>query len=359
MERLYYTFKTNWQWLLIFCCLCSIGLWAHAQTTVYEVTANTFLNIRSHASVDAPILGTIDKGGQVEVYDITNGWAKISYDGGYAYVSADYLMKVENPATDVKPSVSTFKFPSWRVHKHDVKWIVIVILGMSIALFFIRKNRGEEPLEDGIYLTNWILFLSVSVLELVYLSFMGSDAIWFCIPDQVGWIWTIIDFLVFGFVVYNQYMCFFNTLDDVSYNSNGFFDRRWGIYSWIGGIIAVIVSGIFFPSAVPIVLVIFAICQLIQVILIFKSIVPESGWGNAFLCAAVYVLGSLSTVLILAHFVVLLIIVIIGYFLLSLLGKSSSSSGRCSSCSHYSSGYCHYLDRSINSPATTRCDHYS
>ena len=58
-------------------CMCIIAFWcccllAIAQTK-YEVTANTFLNIRSYASASAPVLGTIDKGGEVEVYEITNG----------------------------------------------------------------------------------------------------------------------------------------------------------------------------------------------------------------------------------------------------------------------------------------------
>lgn len=49
-------------------CMCIIAFWcccllAIAQTK-YEVTANTFLNIRSYASASAPVLGTIDKGGK-------------------------------------------------------------------------------------------------------------------------------------------------------------------------------------------------------------------------------------------------------------------------------------------------------
>ncbi|MEI3134916.1 MAG: SH3 domain-containing protein [Phocaeicola sp.] len=75
--------------IVILCC----SVFATAQIK-YEVTTSTFLNVRSYASTDAPVLGTINNGGEVYVYDIANGWAKISYDGGYAYISSDYITKV-------------------------------------------------------------------------------------------------------------------------------------------------------------------------------------------------------------------------------------------------------------------------
>ncbi len=65
-------------WLIFNLCCC---LFLTAQTK-YEVTTNTFLNIRSSASVDAPVVGTIDRGGEVDVYTIENGWAKIAFDDG-------------------------------------------------------------------------------------------------------------------------------------------------------------------------------------------------------------------------------------------------------------------------------------
>ena len=350
------------KFLLLIMCLCCCLL-AVAQTK-YEVTANTFLNIRTYADANAPVLGTVDKGGKVDVYEISNGWAKIGYDGSYAYVSADYLRKIEE-APVLKPKSSSYDFSSWKIGKGSVEWMAYVIAGLSIVLYIIRRNRGEDsPLDDSesLYKLNWILFLTVTALELVYLAIMGSDAIWFCIPDEVGWLWTIIDFFIFGFVVYNQFMCFFNTLEDVSYNSCGSFDRRWGFYSWAAAIVGGIISGIFFQAALPFIGIAFIICQVIQVILIFRGVMPNGGLGYAFLCTAVYLLGSISTVLILAHFVVLLIIVLVGYLVLSLLGASSKGSSRrcCKNCTHYySSGYCNYRDEYINNAHNKVCDNYS
>lgn len=346
-----------WTILLWGCCLASMA------QKKYEVTAETFLNIRSYASTEAPVIGTIDKGGEVDVYEISDGWAKIGYDEGFAYVSSRYLKEADR-SVPVQSSGSSgfdfdFDFSSWLPQRGDAEWMVFAILAISVVLFFIRRSRGEELLEGALYTVNWILFLAVTVLELVYLALMGGDAIWFCIPDKVGWLWTVIDFILFGILVYNQFMCFFGTLDDVQYNSNGYFDRRWGVYSWTWGIIAAIVSAIFFPVALPFIGVAFLMCQLVQVVLIFKGIVLGGGWGRAFLCLAIYLLGSVASILILAHFVVLLIIVLIGYFILYLFGKASGSSrGCCKTCSHYSYGYCNYHGMYISDASNKTCDNY-
>ena len=344
---------------MIFCLCCC--LWAAAQTK-YEVTANTWLNIRTYADVNAPVLGTIDKGGKVDVYEISNGWAKIAYDGGYAYVNSAYLKKVQNTSSPTPtPANDSWDFSSWSIGTGNMEWMAFVIAGISIVLFFIRKARGNTPLDDNkiLYKINWILFLAVTILELIYVCNMGSDSIWFCIPDKVGWLWTIIDFFIFGFIVYNQFMCFFNTLDDTAYNSYGSFDRRWGFYSWPAAIVGGIIAGIFYEAAIPFILAAFIICQIIQIVLIFRGVVPKGGLGYGFLCTAVYLLGSVSTVLILAHFMILLIIVLVGYLVLSILAAGSNKSKCCTSCTHYSCGYCSYRSEYISDASNRYCDNYS
>lgn len=93
-----------WIIFMVCCSLC-----CNAQTK-YEVTANTFLNIRSGADANAPVIGTIDKGGEVEVYEISDGWAKIGFDGGFAYVSDDYIRKVEMPEASVMDTEAAVQF---------------------------------------------------------------------------------------------------------------------------------------------------------------------------------------------------------------------------------------------------------
>lgn len=328
--------------------------------TQYEVTANTFLNIRSQPANDAPVIATIGAKEVVNVFEINGQWAKISHADGFAYVSADYLKPVSQ--TIAAEASSKFDINSlWKGGDGNFRWMIYVILALSLALLVIRKVRGEdEPLENGLYVCNWVVFLITCLFEIAYVKSMGTNAIWFCIPDRVGWLWTIINFVLFGFVVYNQCMCLFNTLRDVQYNSYASFDWRCGIYSWGISIVAAIVCGIFFQPALVFVGILFLIAQIVQVIIILKKVIPSGGWWTAVLCVLVYLAGTVATVAILAHFLVLLIIVLIGLFILSILGKSSSSSSRCcSNCSHSSGGYCSYKGRYISDPDRKICDNYS
>lgn len=345
--------------LILFLC-CTIG--AIAQTT-YEVTASTFLNIRSYADASAPIIGTIDRGGKVEVWEIKNDWAKIKYDDDYAYVNASYIRKVNTSTSIVEKEKTSFDFNfDFLQGTKNLEWLVFVIAGISVLLFIFRKIRGKDGvLEDGVYVMNWILFLAVCIVELIYVTMMGGDVIWFCIPDTVGWLWTIIDFILFAFVVYNQLMCLFDTLSDIQHNTGGYCDLRWGLYSWCGAVVLGILAGIFSPDLLPVVLVVFAVFQLIQIVQICRSMVPQGGWGNAILCVSVYLLGTIATVIILAHFLVLLIIVLVGLLVLYIVGKSSESSSRrcCQNCRYYSGGYCSYRSETIYDSKNTVCDSYS
>ena len=57
----------------------------------------TSLNVRSTANNNANIIGKLIKNQEVHVYSIDNGFAKIDFNGGIAYVSVDFL-KSKEPA---------------------------------------------------------------------------------------------------------------------------------------------------------------------------------------------------------------------------------------------------------------------
>jgi len=52
------------------------------------------LNVRKEPSSSSQILGSIQRNAIVDVYDISNGFAKIKYNNSYAYVSVKYLQKL-------------------------------------------------------------------------------------------------------------------------------------------------------------------------------------------------------------------------------------------------------------------------
>ena len=317
------------KYLLLLVLVCSGIIIATAQTQ-YQVTAKSSLNVRTQASKDGHLVGKLQHGERIEVYTITNGWAQIYYNGQSAYVNASYIKKcpVQSINQKNKNDFSLIDLDKYAIG--NVSWMVYIILALSLILWFLRKFiRGEDNGINGVFLYhfNWIAFLLTCGIEIVYALLMGCDTTWFCFPNAVGWFWSIINFFIFGFLAYNQVMCFFDILLDINASSGGGYNIKVGYYSWIIFVIASVIMGIVSWDEYTIWIVIpFAICQLIQIILIFIGIVPSGGWLNAILCVAIYIMGSLSTMLVLLHFVVLLLIVIIAIGVLSAIGSSSSSS---------------------------------
>lgn len=64
---------------------------------VYAVNVNTFLNVRKSPSRTAAIVSTLNRGQYVEVWELNEGWARISEVGGapIGYTNADYLVLFE------------------------------------------------------------------------------------------------------------------------------------------------------------------------------------------------------------------------------------------------------------------------
>lgn len=62
-------------------------------TDSYEITAYE-LNVRTQPSKKASIAGTLHNGEQIEVYELTNGFAEIEYNGSRCYVSEKYIRKL-------------------------------------------------------------------------------------------------------------------------------------------------------------------------------------------------------------------------------------------------------------------------
>lgn len=61
-------------------------------TDSYEITAYE-LNVRTAPSKNASIAGRLHKGDQIEVYEISNGFASIDYNGSRCYVSEKYIRR--------------------------------------------------------------------------------------------------------------------------------------------------------------------------------------------------------------------------------------------------------------------------
>lgn len=62
-------------------------------TTRYKCTANTVLNVRKEPNSSSQIIGAIQHNEVVDVYDISNGFARIKYKNQDAYISEKYIVK--------------------------------------------------------------------------------------------------------------------------------------------------------------------------------------------------------------------------------------------------------------------------
>lgn len=64
------------------------------ETKDYSVTAD-ILRVRAGGSTSTTILGRVYFGETVKVIEIVDGWAKVQFGGGTAYVSARYIEEIK------------------------------------------------------------------------------------------------------------------------------------------------------------------------------------------------------------------------------------------------------------------------
>ena len=86
----------------------------------YKVTAKSGLNVRSGPSTSYGKYGALVCGAEVQVESIENGWAKVSYNGKTAYVSASYIKESDGGGSDASSSASG--------------------AGFKISAVFVREN---------------------------------------------------------------------------------------------------------------------------------------------------------------------------------------------------------------------------
>ncbi|MBQ7819802.1 MAG: SH3 domain-containing protein [Bacteroidales bacterium] len=318
--------------IVIICCVVT----ATAQEC-YKVTVKSSLNVRSSASSKGAVLGTLPNGSIVDVYEHYGDWAKIKYENQYAYVSSKHLKKME-VQTRYSNSKDKGFWNNIDLNKYatcNVKWMVFVILGLSIALAFMRKDN-----EYDVSTTYQVLFTLTCILECIYLLIMDGDKLWFCMPGDVGWGWAILGFLAFGWLSYNQLMCFLDIVAGIVYNADNL-NMSIGLYSWPIAIVAGVIAYFFeWEASYMWIIIILGLCQLIQVVMIVIGLEFE-GLLNGLLSAAIYLIGAIATVLVLVQFIaILIVVVIVGMFIMGALsgGRSSSSSGSRSS-SNSNEGY--------------------
>lgn len=309
--------------IFVACCLVSV-LATYAQERYQTNNDNVSIyNISTTSSYSTPAFG---KGCYVDVFEIDGDRAKIALNDDFVYVKTSDITKVSN-STRISPFefsdknwMNGFKIstPSLNFDFGDNHWMCYIILALSIALYVLRKRNDSSYLSDAQFLCYWLCMLFVSIFELAYMA-TGYEPAWFCDPDEVGWIMTIINFIVFALIVINQCQAFLDVMNEWRSETNSEISFVWGYYSWIGIVVVSIVLAFVAENLIPFAAIIFGICQIVQVVIIFKKVIEYDSVLSAIWFSLVYIVGSLATVIMLGLLISIIIIIVIALIILSIL----------------------------------------
>lgn len=138
---------------------------AVTEPLTYMMETNAKVNVRTEPSADAERLDRFEKGELVEVLEILeNGWAKILYGDGYAYVFAEYLSAVDGAepptVTETTAAESEVVPDGTEETGDDVEYEITVMYATSTV------NIRLEPSTDSAILGYFIINEAVDVVEM-------------------------------------------------------------------------------------------------------------------------------------------------------------------------------------------------
>ena len=318
---------------IILLLLAGISIIADEQQQIteeqYQVTAET-LNVRQKPNKHSEIKGKLQKGDIVNVTKIQNGWAEIWYKCYNAYVNEKFITPYTPPQIEPEKEETHSWVPRFTLGDIDVnkyangkgKWLIYLILGLAVIMFGAKDSEEHEGTLG--------IFVITCPIILYYLLRLGKHAHWFCMPNQVGWLWAIVGFVALGFVTLALTIAYNNVMRYVRMEA-GDFSLAIGWKSWIYCSIPAVIASIFeWETWCFWLAIILGICQIIQIIRIFQGVIPEKGIIAAIAIIILYFLGLITITALMLQFVGLLIVVlIIGGFLygaaITNVGGSSSS----------------------------------
>lgn len=183
---------------------------ATAVTQAKVVNVQSSLNIRESADVSSNIVGKVNKGEMVDIQFTNNdGWTYIRYKSTVGFVKSSYLKKIESSVTSVDRNNNNAKSV---VDFSPYRWkILLIIILLIFAIAFLRERK---------YIIGIALMALLYLTEMWYLN-QGYPN-WFVRPFHVGWIWTIINgilfilFLIFQFHAINFSLSYFGVSGRVS-----------------------------------------------------------------------------------------------------------------------------------------------
>lgn len=309
MKRLFLLVPALCCWLAVF-----------AASEAYRVTAQS-LNVRSAPSEKATVLSAVSQGEILQVEEFAgDGWARISWLGTDAYVSAAYIEKCDSAASSKvgRSGAPLWDFPGGYVPDVPRRWLVNIVLLLSVLLRMVVK-----PTSTGHPVKWWLgalLFILLCGCEIYSVLMLGGDCVWFCLPDEVGFFWMIVNFFLFGLVILNQLLCYCAVLVAMS---NERIEApvywNWGLLSWPVVIAANLVLG---PAWAFFILCAFVLFQIGFIVRVIWQFARTGNLPIGLLAVFCYLLGALAILGLAVLYLPLLIIagaVVLGLKIFSVL----------------------------------------
>lgn len=326
--------------LYVFLTICWIALSLGAYP--YKVNVSSSLNLRSEPSVQSEILLKLKNGDIVDcplAVDQLQGksdWVQVSCQGTTGYLKAQYLLPVESTTSDGKAPMQMkqwYKLLDWE--GDGFRWMAYLIGVLTLFMWFeckfVRHLSLSIRTEDEEDYRKWaaingVLLTAMSCCILFYVAKMGSNALWFFMPSVVhSWWFVIVNFIFFIYVLINLLVFFLMTLKDVSMTANKAVNLKFGIYTWLLGLVALVIWG--FGSYDP-TYIYWGIgaCQLVQIGIILFQLASRS-LLTALAVSFLYALGSVSIVILASCLVFVLVLLVIIAIVLAVTLKINLAPG--------------------------------
>lgn len=173
---------------------------------IYSVNVQSTLSVRKEPSTEADKLGSLRKDEQVEVENIHNGWAQIRYNAATGYVNANYLtLKHSKGSTLVEKETET-KDPFLTNNKDWYRLLYNSTPFIGVILFVLLIIAANINADRFMHVMLFLLGLTELFFSAGYNEIESGVNPWFCDPNEMGWIWTIVNyFILLGVLMLQHY----------------------------------------------------------------------------------------------------------------------------------------------------------